>query len=84
MNNDCKQLIAHINRIEGQLEAVKRELAAKDVDCEKASKVILAASRSFATFRMTFIKTFLKVKFDIEARGEQESLIQNLLSIIKG
>jgi DNA-binding FrmR family transcriptional regulator len=84
MDKDCKKLIDHISRLEGQLAAVKKEILNQQTDCIKASKVILAASRSFATLRMTFIKTFLQKKYLLKASGEDEIKLDEFLSIIKG
>lgn len=85
MDKDCKKIVDHISRLEGQLGAVKKELLKNEIDCSRASKVVLAASRSFATLRMNFIKTLLTRKYRFEEIDKDEvNKLDDLLSIIKG
>ncbi len=81
MNQNCKKIIDHISRLEGQLASVKKELQTEKIDCSKASRVILAASRSFATLRVNFINNFLTEKYGLNTA---ETELKDLLSIIKG
>lgn len=85
MEKDCKKIIDHISRLEGQLGAIKKELLKTQIDCSRASKIVLAASRSFATLRMNFVKTLLtqKYRFD-EINKDEMNKLEDLLSIIKG
>ena len=56
------ELIRHMSRLEGQLSAVKRELQSENPNCMKASNTLSAASRSFGSFRRSFIECFLELK----------------------
>lgn len=67
MKHTQTSLTHHISRLEGQLESIKRALAAKDPDCERMARTLKAASRSFSTLRMSFIACFLDKKY---ARGK--------------
>lgn len=78
-------MVNHISRLEGQLAAVKAELAKPDPDCEKASKTLLSASRSFAGLREQFVESFLTTHFvDARKRAAHESSFTTLLMLIKG
>lgn len=59
MNKDCILLKQHINRLEGQLNAVKAELDANNPDCEKICSVLFAASRSFQSLKHRIIRRLL-------------------------
>lgn len=63
MKSDTKKLIDHISRLEGQLASIKRQLAAREPDCEKTALTLKAAARSFSTLRMAFVSCFLKSKY---------------------
>ncbi len=78
-------MVRHISRLEGQLEAVKKELLRESPDCEKASKTLLSASRSFAGLREQFVESFLVTHFVDTAKTKKKSVaFSNLLTLIKG
>lgn len=79
---DKNKLIKHVNRLQGQLDAVKRELENDVPDCEKTSATLYAASRSFASVRTIFVKCFLTKEFLKENRDEKR--LNQLLMLIKG
>jgi len=75
-----QKIIHHISRLEGQLASVKRELREAQPDCEKASKTLAAASRSFASLRRAFVTCFLGERYLKSAEvaknvGEYEALL---------
>lgn len=81
--NDSKQtLIKHISKLQGQLDAVKKELEKETPDCEKTSATLYAASRSFASVRVLFVKCFLTKEF--LKNGRDEAKLDHLLTLIKG
>lgn len=84
MTPQCKQLINHINRIEGQLNSIKKELEQTEPDCIKASQTLYSLSRSFAGLRQQFIETFLQKYMTPKKtkQGETEALAE-LLKLIK-
>ncbi len=81
--NNKKRVIDHISRLEGQIASVKAELAKPDADCEKASKTLLSASRSFATLREQFVTCFLAEYF-VDTKGQKSKTFSTLLTLIKG
>jgi len=82
--NTREQMVHHISRIEGQLASVKAELAKERPDCEKASKTLLSASRSFAGLREQFVESFLRTHFVDEKRASRDTSFTTLLTLIKG
>ncbi len=81
--NNYKKLVDHISRLEGQLAAVKKELAQSSPDCDKASKTLLSASRSFATLREQFVSCFLDSYFESKT-NKKEKALTSLLTLIRG
>jgi len=81
--NTKKRIIDHISRLEGQIASVKAELLKTNADCEKASKTLLSASRSFATLREQFVTCFLTEYF-VDARVQKNKAFGTLLTLIKG
>lgn len=78
-------MVSHITRLQGQLEAVRRELEKDQPDCEQASKTLHSASRSFAGLREEFVESFLREHFlDMKKASKDEASFSNLLTLIKG
>ncbi len=84
MTPQCKQLTNHINRIEGQLNSIKKELEQTEPDCIKASQTLYSLSRSFAGLRQQFIETFLQKYMTPKKTKQAESeALTELLKLIK-
>lgn len=81
MQSDKQKLIHHISRLEGQLAAVKKELALAEPDCEKASLTLKAASRSFSTLRMAFVSCFLEHDY-LSKNKKLDAAYQSLIHVI--
>lgn len=81
--NDYTKLINHISRLEGQLAFVKNELTRTAPDCDKASRTLLSASRSFATLREQFVSCFLDSYFESKT-SKKEKALTSLLALIRG
>lgn len=73
-NTDCKPLIDHISRLEGQLASIKKELQSQSPDCVKAGTTLRAASRSFASLKHAYVSCFLEKKF---LTGKQASAVHD-------
>lgn len=83
---DCKPLIDHISRLEGQLASIKKELQAESPDCLKTGTTLRAASRSFSSLKHAFVSSFLQKKFFTrqQANSLQDSPEYNaLLDLIR-
>jgi DNA-binding FrmR family transcriptional regulator len=76
-------LVNHISRIEGQLAAIKRELSKASPDCEKASNMVCASSRSFASLRRGFVQCFLEENnFIKNVAGAHRTTYESLLRVV--
>jgi DNA-binding FrmR family transcriptional regulator len=84
MDPTCTRLVHHINRIEGQLKSIKKELEHTEPDCIKASQTLYSLSRSFAGLRQQFIETFLQ-KYMTPKKGTDghTDAINELMKLIK-
>ena len=83
METERKEIINHISRLEGQLASVKAELLLEKPDCEKASKTLHSAARSFAGLREQFVETFLYTHFIDQSKIKDRALFAQLISLIK-
>lgn len=83
MNQERKKIIDHISRLEGQLLSVKTELKLDNPDCEKASRTLQSAARSFAGLRENFVETFLLTHFLDKKKIKDEKLFNQLIALIK-
>ena len=87
MEDQCIAMVKHINRLQGQLESVKKELAKADnIRCGQASRTLLSSLRSFEGLRTAFITTFLQERFLAhKTLGQAEKNdLKDLLALIKG
>ena len=83
MKKERLEIVNHISRLEGQLASVKAELLLDDPDCEKASKTLHSASRSFAGLREQFVETFLLTHFIDKSKIKDQGLFNQLIALIK-
>lgn len=84
MQDNKKQIIDHISRLEGQLASVKAELQKDSINCMKASTTLLSASRSFAGLRQKFTESFLIKHFVPNVAKKDQELFDKLTALIKG
>lgn len=84
MTADHTKIIHHISRLEGQLASIKATLGTPEPDCGKASKTLLSASRSFASLRESFVEAFLLTHFIDTKKLKDQTLFDELISVIKG
>jgi len=80
-NTTHKDLCSHIARVEGQLAAVRAALSKND--CSKASKTLLAASRSLESARAACVTTFLSEAVYKGSRVADAKLLADVHSLIK-
>jgi len=83
MTQEQKNIVDHISRLEGQLASIKTELYKEDPDCLKAAKTLQSASRSFAGLREQFVETFLITHFIDRSRIKDQTLFDQLITLIK-
>lgn len=82
MNKDCTQLKQHINRLEGQLNAVKAELGTDNPDCKKVCSVLFAASRSFQSLKYRVMRSLILTNTKDESPIFLDSL-ETILTLTK-
>ena len=62
MNSTCAPLIAHINRLEGQLRTLKNNIEA-NAECSTIVQLALSASKSFDSLRAKLVEEYVKEHF---------------------
>ncbi len=82
MDKNCTLLKQHINRLEGQLNAVKAELDAHNPDCKKICSVLFAASRSFQSLKHRIIRRLILEHTKIQSPVFLDSL-DSILTLTK-
>lgn len=84
MSEDCKKLISHINRIQGQMNALKKYLD-EDEDCRKVVDLSLSIGKSFDSFKASLFESFVRREFVAQGKLEEEDLeyMENLLRFLK-
>jgi len=55
---DCRDLVPHLNRIIGQIEALKHTLE-EEHDCIKAVQLTLSATNSFKSFKAKLVEAYI-------------------------
>lgn len=85
MESPQKDLTAHINRIIGQLETLKKYIQDKKKDCHDVTNLTISASRSFDTLRSKILENYLKECIPEDSKKAFNKIDINLLrSLIKG
>ena len=81
MTTDCKSLVSHINRIKGQMEALKRSIT-EDDSCEEVTHLISSISASFESVRIRMMHPYVKEmvqKGDSAMENEEWKAIVSLM-----
>lgn len=84
MADECKRLISHINRIQGQLNTLKTYLE-DEQDCNKVVDLSLSVDKSFDTFKANLFESFVEREFMAKGKLKDEDMdyIKNLLRFVK-
>ena len=84
MAEDCKRLISHINRIQGQLNTLKDYLSDVE-DCNKVVDLSLSVDKSFDTFKANLFESFIEREFISKGKLEEGDMVyvKNLLRFVK-
>ncbi|MDD5055087.1 MAG: metal-sensing transcriptional repressor [Candidatus Peribacteraceae bacterium] len=76
--DNCAEIIKHLNRIQGQIDALKGYIEAKR-SCEDVSHLTKSITTSFSSVRATIIEEMLtetfKEKFDSQDIGQLQSIL---------
>ncbi len=79
--NKCINVVAHINRLEGQLRALSTKLEAGS-SCDDLVHLTLSASKSFDSLKAKIIEGYLKQNL-IKNSKKVDYELQSLLKLIK-
>lgn len=85
MQPDCKKVIAHVSRLQGQLETLKNYLDSGK-SCDEVVHIMLSATKSFDSLKAKVVESYLHVelcKSDKACVKDIEQLLSNLSKIIK-
>lgn len=62
MKFNCKPIVDHLSRVEGQLRALRR-LIEEGESCDKVAQLVSATSRSFDSLKGKVLQGFFEEKF---------------------
>ena len=83
MNNDkCAQIIKHLNRIQGQIDALKGYIEAKR-SCEDVSHLTKSILTSFSSVRANIIEEMLTESFKRKLGADEVGRLQSVLALYK-
>ena len=81
--NDCKKIIDHISRLEGQLRSLRNQLE-KEKSCEKLVPLALSATKSFDSLRAKMLENFVQNQLlESDPSVKKWENFQQLLKLIK-
>lgn len=84
MNIQCKEVVNHISRLEGQLRRLKNDIESNQ-SCEKIVQLSLSSAKSFDSLRAKIITAYIEqnVLPDASASVDLQKDLQKLYSLIK-
>ncbi|GBF50132.1 metal-sensitive transcriptional repressor [Leptospira ryugenii] len=75
------KLIHRLNRIQGQVEAIKRSILEEEKDCEKAILLLKAANQAMKKFGEAYIQEYMASCF--QEKKNQASIESDIKKAIK-
>lgn len=84
MNEDCKAIISHLSRIQGQINTLKKYVE-DDESCEKVVQLTSSVFKSVDSAKAKIVETYLKREFlkDEELKPRLKKDLELLLKLIK-
>lgn len=84
MKDECKTLVTHISRLEGQLRSLKEKIE-HDQCCENIVPLALSATKSFDSLRAKMLEHFVKNQLlkDSDTSIKSWEQFQELLKLVK-
>ena len=84
MKDECKKLVTHISRLEGQLRSLKEKIE-NDQSCENIVPLALSATKSFDSLRAKMLEHFVKNQLLTDSNVDVKSWehFQELLKLVK-
>lgn len=85
MAKTCSAVIAHLNRIQGQIEALKKTIE-NDPDCQKVAHLTNSILKSFLSVRGNIVEEFLvqELSGDKTLSPEKRERLKELIALYKG
>ncbi|EKJ87331.1 metal-sensitive transcriptional regulator [Leptospira bourretii] len=77
LSENQTKLIHRINRIQGQLEAIKNTITTEEKDCEKAILLLKAAHQAMKKFGEAYIHEYMDTCF------KEKKSVQNIETDVK-
>jgi DNA-binding FrmR family transcriptional regulator len=80
--DNCAKIIQHLNRIQGQIDALKRYIGSKR-SCEDVSHLTRSITTSFSSVRATIIEEMLTEEFKKKMDAQGVRKLQSVLALYK-
>ncbi len=81
-NDKCAEIIKHLNRIQGQIDALKGYIEAKR-SCEDVSHLTKSITTSFSSVRASIVEEMLAETFKEKFGSEEIEHLQSILALNK-
>lgn len=80
----CTKVLHHLNRIQGQIESLKRAIETGD-NCKKVAPLTLSILRSFGTARASIVEGFIlqEVVTEKKISAKNAKALTDILSLYK-
>lgn len=79
MKKDCKKLLDHISRLQGQLTRLQKDIEAGD-SCENVIRLALSSSKSFDTLRAKIVESYIESLL-LESKRPSPKTLQQLTTV---
>lgn len=81
-NDKCAEIIRHLNRIQGQIDALKGYIESKR-SCEDVSHLTKSITTSFSSVRASIIEEMLTETFKRKLAADEVAHLQSVLALYK-
>lgn len=82
MANDCSSIVKHLNRIQGQIEALKNHVVEKR-SCEDVAHLTKSIVTSFSSVRAGIIEHMLREELGAALNERKRAKMKAVLSLYK-
>lgn len=79
MKKDCKKLLDHISRLQGQLTRLQKDIESGD-SCENVIRLALSSSKSFDTLRAKIVEGYIESLL-LESKRPSPKTLQQLTTV---
>lgn len=82
MNEDCTQIVKHLNRIQGQIDALK-EFVEQGKPCEDVAHLTKSIMTSFSSVRARIVQQMLAKELKLSSNKRDMRTMQNIVALYK-